>query len=237
MDDARSVAWKVVAGLVALFLLASALLWAFARTTPQQENANAAQAAGVTTQQNQSAEGDSNAAQPQSEAAAGATAEGATAQDGEGQSETDPNTGQAETEDGEEGALAGESSNTEAADAGAMVVHPAFNVESGEELYAAACQSCHMPGGVGADQGGGTKNYPALAGNANLQTPQYPATFILNGAGAMPSFADQLTDEQIAMLINYLRNDLNDFDGEVTPGDIEPLRDGARSTTLGDDAG
>lgn len=83
MDDARSVAWKVVAGLVALFLLASALLWAFARTTPQQENANAAQAAGVTTQQNQSAEGDSNAAQPQSEAAAGATAEGATAQDGE----------------------------------------------------------------------------------------------------------------------------------------------------------
>ncbi|MFC6592685.1 c-type cytochrome [Deinococcus lacus] len=110
-------------------------------------------------------------------------------------------------------------------------------MQGGAEIYAAACQSCHMPGGVGAQGGAGTKNYPALAGNPRLQSPQYPLTFILNGAGAMPSFNRHLTDEQIAAVVNYLRHDLNDFEGDTAASDVAPLRDGARKTNLGDDAG
>ena len=94
-----------------------------------------------------------------------------------------------------------------------------------------------MPGWVGAVGGAGTKNYPALASDQNLQTPAYPATFILNGAGGMPSFSNELTDEQIAAIVNYLRNDLNNFDGEMAPAEIAPIRSSARSTSLGDDAG
>lgn len=237
MEQAKSLAWKAVAALALLFFLSTVLLWAAARTTPAQENARAAQAAGVATASaantapaketgkgaveatKQQPSADNKADDKQSEAA-NATAQG---QSGTGA------TGEAALEVG--------ASTTSKEDAKAPTVHPAFDVKTGAELYAAACQSCHMPGGVGAKGGAGTKNYPALAGNANLQAPVYPATFILNGAGGMPSFSTQLTDEQIAMLINYLRSDLNKFEGEITPAEIEPLRKGARATNLGDDAG
>ncbi|MDO4263552.1 MAG: cytochrome c [Deinococcus sp.] len=238
MDQAKSAAWKAVAALAALFLIGTALLLGFARTTPAQENTRAAQAAGVqkgegasgTSSQDAGSQGTGSG----SETASGGAASGA---GGEGDSSQPPTSqGQVQAE-GEDGALAGGTSVTDEEKNAAPTVHPAFDVETGAELYAAACQSCHMPGGVGADGGAGTKNYPALAGNRNLQAAVYPASFILNGAGGMPSFADQLTDEQVALLINYLRQDLNKFEGETAASEIAPLRKSARSTTLGDDAG
>lgn len=243
MEQAKSMAWKAVAALAVLFLVGTALLMSFARTTPAQQNARAAQAAGLeTVSGTQAASG--AAAQPghSAPAASGAATETQDAQTA-GQASTgtapaQPPTSQGQVDgQGEAGALEAGASTSEEEQNAAPVVHPAFDVSSGAELYAAACQSCHMAEGIGAENGAGTKNYPALAGNQNLQAAVYPATFILNGAGAMPSFADQLTDEQVAALVNYLRQDLNDFEGETTAAEIEPLRKGARSTELGDDAG
>ncbi|ADY27367.1 cytochrome c class I (plasmid) [Deinococcus proteolyticus MRP] len=239
MDQAKSAAWKAVAALAALFLIGTALLLGFARTTPAQENTRAAQAAGVQKGEGAGQSAGSKGTGSQSTGSGSETASGGAASGaaGEGDS-TQPPTSQGQVQaEGEDGALAGGTSVTDEEKNAAPTVHPAFDVETGAELYAAACQSCHMPGGTGADGGAGTKNYPALAGNQNLQAAVYPATFILNGAGAMPSFADQLTDEQVAAIINYLRHDLNKFEGDTAASEIAPLRKGARSTELGDDAG
>lgn len=97
----------------------------------------------------------------------------------------------------------------------------AFAVEGGDELYLAACASCHMQDGRGA-RGAGV--YPALAGNTKMQTPEYPTTLILRGAGGMPGFQDELTDQQVADIVNYVRQDLNNYPDAVNAPFVRPLR-------------
>lgn len=98
----------------------------------------------------------------------------------------------------------------------------AYAVDSPRELYEAACASCHMPEGQGA-RGAGA-GYPALAGNPKMQRYEYVASFILNGGGAMPSFRNHLTDEQVAEVINFVRQDLNSYPDKVNAPSIRPLR-------------
>lgn len=97
----------------------------------------------------------------------------------------------------------------------------AFAAEGGEALYVAACASCHMQDGRGAS-GAGT--YPALAGNSKMQTPEYVVNLILRGAGGMPGFQDELTDAQVADIVNYVRQDLNRYPGAVNAPFVRPLR-------------
>lgn len=103
----------------------------------------------------------------------------------------------------------------------AQVTQPAYDVDSPKALYEAACASCHMPDGRGAV---GAARYPALANNPRLAQYQYPATFIMNGAGAMPTFQRHLTDQQVADVINYVRTELNDYTDTVDAGMIAPFR-------------
>lgn len=97
----------------------------------------------------------------------------------------------------------------------------AYAVDGGEELYLAACASCHMADGLGA-RGAGV--YPALAGNPKMQRYEYVTTLILHGAGGMPGFQDFLTDEQVAEIVNYVRQDLNRYSDPVNAPAIRPLR-------------
>lgn len=97
----------------------------------------------------------------------------------------------------------------------------AFTGESGEALYVQACQSCHMPEGRGAEGAGA---YPALANNERVTSTPYLTSLILNGRGGMPGFGHYLDDGQIAMLVNYVRGDLNGQDNDVQPQEIEELR-------------
>lgn len=97
----------------------------------------------------------------------------------------------------------------------------AFEVEGGEALYLAACASCHMTDGRGAQ---GAANYPALRGNVRVQSREYVATYILQGGGGMPSFANHLTDEQVAEIVNYIRQDLNNYQDGLSPASVRPLR-------------
>jgi mono/diheme cytochrome c family protein len=77
-----------------------------------------------------------------------------------------------------------------------------YTQQSGEDLYKAICQGCHMPDARGAIGAGA---YPALANNPRLLSVSYPIVVVLNGQRAMPPFGTDLSDTQIATVINYIR--------------------------------
>ena len=77
---------------------------------------------------------------------------------------------------------------------------PKTGPDTGQAIFATRCASCH-----GADAGGGFG--PTLAGVVVQQYPN-PAdqeAVVANGLGSMPSFADSLTPEQIAAVVEYTR--------------------------------
>jgi mono/diheme cytochrome c family protein len=97
----------------------------------------------------------------------------------------------------------------------------AYKQQTGEELYQGICQGCHMPNAKGAVGAGA---YPALADNARLAAVLYPVAVVLNGQRAMPAFAD-LSDEQIANVINYVRSHFgNHYKDVVTPATVKATR-------------
>ena len=83
-------------------------------------------------------------------------------------------------------------------------VPAAGTAETGAAIFATRCASCH-----GADGGGSFG--PALG--AGVAVGRFPdvadeAAVVANGRGSMPSFADSLTEEQIAAVVEYTRTDL-----------------------------
>lgn len=97
-----------------------------------------------------------------------------------------------------------------------------FSETGGKALYEAVCASCHMPDGRG---GAGAGRYPALAHNPNLATAAYPAMMIMNGRGAMPSFATQMTDAQVVAVVGYIRTNLgNSYKDGLTAAEVKALR-------------
>ncbi|MEY3367786.1 MAG: hypothetical protein RI973_941 [Bacteroidota bacterium] len=76
--------------------------------------------------------------------------------------------------------------------------------ESGKNLYATQCMSCH-----GADfKGGGVYSAPDLKGLKNRTNAEAVKTLIYTGKGAMPSYA-HLSAAQIEALTAYLLEDVN----------------------------
>jgi mono/diheme cytochrome c family protein len=94
--------------------------------------------------------------------------------------------------------------------------------KTGEALYKGVCQGCHMPDAKGAIGAGA---YPALAANNHLQSAAYPALIIIGGHKAMPSFGADLTDAQVAGVVNYIRSNFgNHYTDAITPADVKSLR-------------
>ncbi len=91
----------------------------------------------------------------------------------------------------------------------------------GQALYAQYCTACHGPQGQGqADV------FPALAGNEALADTEMVLDVVLHGRSgtAMPAWGEQLSDEEIAAVINYIFHAWgNDF-GQVTPEDVAAHR-------------
>ena len=97
-----------------------------------------------------------------------------------------------------------------------------FPEKSGEDLYKAICQGCHMPDAKGAKGAGA---YPALASNPKLEAGGYPVTIVVRGQKAMPSFGYWLSDEQIVAVVNYVRSHFgNAYKDEVTLEDVKAAR-------------
>jgi cytochrome c5 len=97
-----------------------------------------------------------------------------------------------------------------------------FPFQGGEAIYEGVCQGCHMPDAKGAVGAGA---YPSLAKNENLETAAYPVSVVLKGQKAMPFFAMQLGDQQIADVVNYVRTHFgNKYRDKVKPEDVKALR-------------
>ncbi len=93
---------------------------------------------------------------------------------------------------------------------------------TGEEVFQGICQGCHMPNAQGAVGAGA---YPALANNGRLAAGIYPLTVVLNGQRAMPPFGEDLTDVQIANVINYVRTHFgNRYKDSITPAAVQAAR-------------
>lgn len=93
---------------------------------------------------------------------------------------------------------------------------------TGEGIYAAVCAACHMPDGEGAE---GAGFYPALAGNPNLEFPQYPIFVTVHGLRAMPPLGNLLDDEQVAAVVEYIQTSFgNEFDEPVSADMVDEVR-------------
>jgi mono/diheme cytochrome c family protein len=97
-----------------------------------------------------------------------------------------------------------------------------FQQREGASLFAAICAGCHMPQGQGAQ---GAAAYPRLAGNPRLVSAPYVATLVMHGRKAMPGFAGQLDDAQVAAVVGYVRRQFGGSDADpVQPADVAALR-------------
>lgn len=93
---------------------------------------------------------------------------------------------------------------------------------SGEKLYQAVCQGCHMPQAQGAQSAG---FYPALADNNKLAAKAYPVNVVLNGLHGMPGFAPRMSDTQVAEVVNYVRTHFgNNFQDAVSAQEVQIFR-------------
>lgn len=91
----------------------------------------------------------------------------------------------------------------------------------GAEQYRLFCQACHMSDGSGAE---GAGRYPNLAANPAVEaSSDFVIMRILNGYGAMPAFRS-LSDDNIAAIVNHVRNTFNDADEELSPEDVASHR-------------
>lgn len=107
----------------------------------------------------------------------------------------------------------------------------AKSVERGKEAYASFCMNCHM------EDGKGTDIFPPVAKTDYLKKPAKTLiNIILEGQSGevtvnnkkynalMPAQA-YLTDEQIADVLNYIRNSLgNKITTPITPNQVKALR-------------
>jgi len=97
-----------------------------------------------------------------------------------------------------------------------------FPQQSGETIYRAICQSCHMADGKGAIGAGA---YPSLANDPRLSAARYAAAIVANGRKAMPWFGGPLSDTQIAAVVGYVRTHFgNRFEDPVSPAEVKTVR-------------
>jgi len=92
---------------------------------------------------------------------------------------------------------------------------------TGEQVYGAVCQACHMADAKGAT-GAGT--IPALASNPKLAGAAYPIMVVAGGKGAMPGFAGTLSNAQMAEVLTYVRTHFgNSYTKPVTEADVSKI--------------
>ena len=103
----------------------------------------------------------------------------------------------------------------------ASVIRGGVSATTGEAVYQHVCQGCHMANAGGAV---GAARIPALSGNKHLAAATYPVVMVLHGNGGMPWFNGVLTDEQIALVVNYVRSHFgNAYTDTVTEAEVKAM--------------
>ncbi|GGE00523.1 cytochrome c [Polymorphobacter glacialis] len=103
-----------------------------------------------------------------------------------------------------------------------LVAAPAIAApHPGETIYREVCQACHMADARGAV---GAGRITGLASNPNLEFPDYAIAIVTGGKGPMPWFRGNLTDQQIADVISYVRTHFgNRYKSRVTAAQVAEL--------------
>lgn len=97
-----------------------------------------------------------------------------------------------------------------------------FTEQTGDQLFASACQGCHMPDGHGAT---GAAAYPSLSNDSHLAAGDYPVYVVVRGQKAMPPVGAMMSDDQVAAVVNYLRTHFdNHYTDAVTAEDVKRIR-------------
>ncbi len=110
----------------------------------------------------------------------------------------------------------------QSSDATPLYPQAGFGDASGETVYKAICQGCHMPAGEGAY---GAGEYPALAGNPKLAAGPYVAMMVVDGSGGMPAFGSMLNDQQVAEVVAHVRTHFgNTYGDAISAEDVKSLR-------------
>lgn len=104
--------------------------------------------------------------------------------------------------------------------------------EIGAQLYRTSCASCHQENGMGIE-----RVFPPLAGDQVVTStdPTRHIEIVLYGAQGntidgvtystpMPAWADQLSDKEIAAVVNHERTSWGNNAGTVTPSDVAKIR-------------
>lgn len=91
----------------------------------------------------------------------------------------------------------------------------------GEQIYNNVCIACHQPDGKGIED-----IYLPLAGNpaVTLDDPTYLITVLLNGRGGMPRFNTTYSDEELAAIATFVRQNWENDASAVTAGQVAEVR-------------
>ena len=97
-----------------------------------------------------------------------------------------------------------------------------FEEQGGQALFAHVCAACHQSDAKGAT---GAGSYPPLAGNEKLASAEYLETLLVHGQRAMPPLGWMMSDQQVADVINYVREHFgNNYGDEVSAADVKTAR-------------
>ncbi|TFW24359.1 c-type cytochrome [Duganella callida] len=109
----------------------------------------------------------------------------------------------------------------------AAATAPSHAQESdGKALFLKNCAACHQATGKGIPGA-----FPALAGNQFVQGKGGDvATVLLKGRGGMPDFSENLSDQEIATVLTFVRSAWGNKADALSPAEVSALR-----TTLGVD--
>lgn len=95
-------------------------------------------------------------------------------------------------------------------------------IQQGAIIYSTVCVACHQATGQGIEGA-----FPALAGNEFvLGDPAEVVKLPLHGRGGMPNFGGELSDEEIAAVVSYIRNSWGNEASVVEPELVTQVRSG-----------
>jgi mono/diheme cytochrome c family protein len=119
-----------------------------------------------------------------------------------------------------------------AASASAAAMRNPASPSDGATVYLTDCSSCHQPDGQGV-----TGAFPPLAGNGAVTgNPVAVIAIVKNGlegrvtvnnqgySGIMPSWKGQISDDQIAAVISYIRSAWNNHGGGVSVLQVQSIK-------------
>ena len=90
------------------------------------------------------------------------------------------------------------------------------------KVFSENCAACHQEDGKGIEGA-----FPALAGDAFVKGPPWPAIHVvLEGRAGMPTFKDDLTDAQIAAALTHVRTSWGNAEAPVTTAQVASVRQG-----------